>query len=182
MQRFITEAQQECYKQCARLMVRVFGDEVQASMDAPEFTVTAGSARIDVVVRPWRDTAIVTTRAIVVSEPTVDYDLLAFLLAENEQFDLGGFGIDQHGDVIFKHATISGSLTEDTLRATVQTVMLIADQYDDRIQHRWGGKRAADGRPNRAPLHRRQLQVKMQTGADAVDETVQYDSEEILGR
>ena len=144
MRRFTTQAQQDCYKQCARLMVRAFGDEVQTSMDTAEFSVTAGSAQVDVVVLPWRDTAIVSAQATVVRQPAIDYDLLAFLLSENVQFDLGGFGINRDGDVVFKHATIASSLTEDILRASVQTVMLCADQYDDRIQTRWGGKRAAD--------------------------------------
>jgi hypothetical protein len=179
MTRFISQAQKDCYKQCARIMVAVFGDAVQASMDAPEFSVAAGSARVDVIVTPWRDTAIVAAMAVVVQKPAIDYDLRAFLLAENLQFDLGGFGINQQGDVVFKHATIGTALSEDSLRASVQTVMLIADQYDDRIQARWGGQRATDSRPSRPQPHRRQLRVKMQTGADAVDETVKYDSDEI---
>ena len=79
----------------------------------------------------------------------------------------------------FKRSILGGSVSEAELRETVRYVMLIADQYDDRIQARWGGKRAIDVANKPAPPHRRQLRVKMHTGADAMDETFQLDPEDL---
>lgn len=179
MPRFLTTAQRDGYKLCARLMVGIFGDEAQASLDRPEFSVVAGSARIDVIVTPWRDSFVATVQSVVVAGPNLDYNLLEFLLTENALFDLGAFGLDKGGNVQFRRAILGPSLTETELRASVQYLMLIADQYDDRIQSRWGGQRASDSRPMPSPPHRRQLRVKMQTGVAAADETVQVDSDDI---
>ena len=65
------------------------------------------------------------------------------------------------------------------LRETVRYVMSIADQYDDRIQARWGGKRAIDVAAKAAPPHRRQLRVKLHTGAEQLDETFLMNPEDL---
>lgn len=172
---FITDAQKECYKRVARLMIELFGDAVEASVDAPEFTVGLGSALVDVSVTPWRDDAIVRSRALVVSRPRADNELYAFLLQESATFDFGGFGLTGEGDVIFQDALLGSGCDRRELHVSVHTVLHIADQYDDRIQQRWGGQRASD----------RSKHVRVVTPhytgrdtADAGDETVRFDKDD----
>ena len=178
MPRFISSAHCDGYKACARLMIGIFGDLAEAVPDKTEFSVRSGSARIDITVSPWRDSFVVVVSAVVVSAARLDYDLLEFLLTENTSLDFGGFGIDRRGNVQFRRAVLGVSLSEAELRETVRYVMLIADQYDDRIQARWGGRRAIDSQSKAAPPHRRSLRVKMDSGAELVDETFQMDPDE----
>ncbi len=179
---FLTDPQRQCYKQVARFMVQGFGDQVEASLESPEFTIAAGSARVDVKVMPWRDDVIVNVHAKVVSGVEVNKNLLLFLLNENVQFDIGGFGLDLDGNVVFVQSIIGHSITEKVLTKTVKTVMLIADQYDDRIQSRWGGKRASDDPTIRGSGDPQQVQVYAPGGEDDGSETIQMSADDIIGQ
>ncbi len=182
MHEFVTAPQRQCYKKVARLMVQGFGDQVEASLQLPEFTIAAGSARIDVKVTPWRNDVIVNVQAKVISGVEVNETLLLFLLNENVQFDIGGFGLDPDGNVVFGQSIIGDSLTENVLTKTVKTVMLIADQYDDRIQARWGGKRATDDPTMRGGIEPEQVQVYAPGSEDDGSETIQMSAEDIIGQ
>lgn len=179
MPRFITDGQRDAYKAVARALLRTFGDAVEASLEAPAFSLASGSARVEVGVMPWRDTALIKIRALLIENARVDFDLLDFLLRENQQLDLGGFALDGAGGVFFQHTILGSGVSEDVVRTSVQTVMLVADQYDDRIQQRWGGRRSVDTSPRTQGFRPRKLQVKAQTGADTCDETLQFDAEDL---
>jgi len=45
---------------------------------------------------------------------------------------------------VFDHTIVGQSCDKDELRASVLTVVLCADRYDDEIVRRWGGERALD--------------------------------------
>ncbi len=174
--RFLTEAHRVAYKNVARLMISLFGDNCEASMERSEFSVDVGTARIDVLVSAWRDDALVTVRSIVVRRPRLDFDLMEFLLHENTTFDMGAFGITRAGDVEFKHALLGTNCSEDDLRLSVWSVMHVADQYDDRIKQRWGGFRAIDKSDT----------VKVADGhlgaGSLEDETVQFSADDVTRR
>lgn len=172
--RFLTDQHQSTYKRVARHLIGLWGDRVEASLELPAFSVTAGSARVDIQVIAWRDNAIVRARSTVVSRAAVDFDLMEFLLFENAAMDVGAFALTRGGDVVFQHSILGLSCEAHEVRLTVQTVMHVADQYDDRIQARWGGQRAID---------RRKTMSVVTTGrpADGSDsgETVQFKGDEL---
>ena len=174
MARFLTEAHQAAYKHVARLMITLFGDKVEASMERTEFTVGLGSARVDVTVAPWRDDAMVTVGAVVLVQPRVDFDLMEFLLHENADFDIGSFGLSRGGNLVLRHGIMARSCDEQTLKTVVWTLMRMADQYDDRIQQRWGGQRAID-RPRTVSV----VRTSDPGGASLADETVQFSRDDV---
>ena len=142
---FKTAAQQASYERVAGFMKELFGEQARAVPDAPMFGITNGSALIFVSVHPWgEDDASVQARAFVVRGPELRPDLLDYLLRENESLRLGGFGIDQDGDIVFRHTLRATECTKADLRALVSAVAWTADKYDDEIIAKWGGKRAAD--------------------------------------
>lgn len=141
---FISDSHKAVYKQCARLMMGLFGDSVRALPGRTAFCVDIGSAQVELAVVPYHDDAIVMTSATVISGAAVDADLTMWLLQQNATIDLGAFALAPNGDIVFKHAIMGGGLDENELRMSVWSVMRIADDYDDAIKGRWGGQRAID--------------------------------------
>jgi hypothetical protein len=148
---FMSDAQRETYKRVARAMVEMFGDKVEAAEDQPLLSMRLGSAVVDVTVEPWRDDdAVVTSQAEVVVGPRIDMDLLRFLMNENARFDFGAFGLvspalpEDPSTVVFRHALVGSGCDKRELWASVQSVLRVADMYDERIKARWGGHCAVE--------------------------------------
>ena len=69
-------------------------------------------------------------------------EMMKFLLNRNAGFIFGAFGVDPKGTVGFGHTILASSMDVDELGASVRTVLQVADEYDDQIVARWGGKTA----------------------------------------
>jgi hypothetical protein len=142
---FFTKPQEACYHRIRKMMEDLFADDVVAREDAPVFGLHMGSALAEAVVYPWgEDDAVVTTRAYVVRGTEVTFDLMKFLLQENDRLRFGGFGVDEDGDIFFQHAIVGSTVDPEELRASVLAVVITADEYDDRIIEAYGGQSALD--------------------------------------
>ena len=173
--RFLNDAHRHTYKSVARMMVGLFGDNVEASLELTELSVGLGTARADVRVMPWQDDALVIVSSTLLRQTAVDFDLMEFLLQENAAMDIGSFSLARSGDVVFRHVILGATLNEAALKAVVWSVLRVADQYDDRIRQRWGGRRSID-----TP---RSVRVVRGTASAGVgDDTAQFTSADVEGR
>jgi hypothetical protein len=142
---FQNKAQEEVYTRVGRFMKELFGDMVFVRDDAPIYGIRFGSAFIQVSVYPWGDAdSTITTRAYVVYGAELTPELMKFLLRKNEEMRFGAFGIDGEGDIEFEHTIVGATCQKEELKASVYTVMKVADQLDDEIVAKWGGQRALD--------------------------------------
>jgi len=143
--RFETAAQEACYNRVLPWMRELFGGFALEFEDYPRVGVAVGSAFAVVSIHPWADEeATVATRAYVVTGAKADADLYEWLLRKNDEMRFGAFGIDDEGDIFFKHSILGSTMDKDELKASVLAVVMTADTNDDDIIRRWGGKRALD--------------------------------------
>ncbi|HEY9865233.1 MAG TPA: YbjN domain-containing protein [Candidatus Obscuribacterales bacterium] len=142
---FQSAIQEACYNKVATWMRELYGKFPCAREDVPGLAMVMGSALVEVFVFPWeKDDAIINARSYVVTEVELSPDLLHFLLRENHIMRFGAFGIDEQGDIIFEHTIVGSTCDKLELEASVNAVLEIADDYDDKIVERWGGRRALD--------------------------------------
>ena len=143
---FENEEQEKTYK-----TIEPWVEEIAAGLqcekleDIPEFRLQLGSALAQTAVYPMGDDdAVISTRAYVVTGVDLTPDLMHFLLRENDRMTFGAFGIDQDGDIFFEHTIVGSTCDKIELKTSLSSVVLIADEYDDLIVEKWGGKRAID--------------------------------------
>lgn len=142
---FQTSAQQKCYERIAPWMQELFGDSAVAFEDEPLFIITIGSAVASTRVIPWGDDeALITTRAYVVTNVEITPELSYYLLRANDGIYFGRFALDGEDDVVFEHSLVGSTCDRIELKHSVTTVVRLADDYDDELVARWGGKRALD--------------------------------------
>lgn len=142
---FETDAQKDCYEKITPWLKDLFGGTALTRGDRPVIGVARGSAFAQVGVFPWGDSdAIITTRAYVVADIELNAELLRFLLHENGGMHFGAFGVDDDGDIFFEHSIVGSTCDKKEIEASVTAVVQTADEYDDRIVARWGGRRALD--------------------------------------
>lgn len=103
-----------------------------------------GSTHVDVTVLEFGDQIAVRSVAPVAIGSRLGPDLLRFLLQKNAEFVFGGFGLTAQGVVIFSHTILASSMDLQELGASVKTILLMADHFDNEIVKRWGGKTMAD--------------------------------------
>lgn len=143
--RFDTNAQKQCYEKILPLMKEMFGDFAGQREEIPEFGVLVGSAFAQTAIYPFgEEESVISTRAYVVTGAELTADLMHFLLRENDRMTFGAFGIDEEGDIFFEHSILGSTCDPEELKSSVSSVVLIADEYDDLIVDKWGGKRAID--------------------------------------
>lgn len=142
---FETEAQKACFEKVAPWIAELFGGSVLRNPDRPVLGVLEGSAFAQVGVFPWgAGDATITTRAWVVTDIELGEELLLFLLRENGGMHFGAFGVDDEGDIFFEHSIVGSTCDRKELESSVVAVLRTADEYDDRIVARWGGRRSLD--------------------------------------
>ena len=112
--------------------------------DEHGFGLFMGSAWVEVAVRPWKEDTVINVSSNVVSGAKVDRELLQFLLNENDDLVFGAFSMNGAGDIIFQHTIVGPTCDPEELQASVDAVLEVADEYDDRIVEKWGGQRALD--------------------------------------
>jgi hypothetical protein len=141
---FKHDKHREAYEKTKEYLHAAFGPLVHDLEEVPGFAVPYGSAIAFVRVLPWRDEAVVCTRAYVVMGVEHTPELMEFLLRSNADFVFGAFGFDEDGDITFEHTILATHMDRDELRDSVLAVLVTADQFDDRITERFGGLRALD--------------------------------------
>ena len=142
---FANEAHQKCYEKVAGYMKDLFGEFARTIPDKPMFGIAMGSALAQVAVLPWRDDeTVVSVRSYVVTGAELKPDLLKFLLEKNNEMRFGGYGVDHDGDIFFTHSVVGSTCDKNELRTSVMAVVSTADEMDDEIVGRWGGRRALD--------------------------------------
>lgn len=104
------------------------------------FILQRGSTHVDVQVISYNNLPAVRSMAPVTIGSRIDMDLMRFLLLKNAGLPFGAFGLDQRGVVGFSHTILATSMDKEELSASVNTVLVLADEFDDQIVARWGGK------------------------------------------
>lgn len=141
---FQTNAQRDCYERISPWMFEIFGGGV-LTFDEPLFIINLGSAVASTRVIPWEtDDALITTRSYVVTDIELTPELTYYLLRENNGIRFGRFALDAENDIVFEHSLVGSTCDQIELEYSVHTVVKLADNYDDEIVARWGGKRALD--------------------------------------
>lgn len=142
---FITPCQEQVYQRVRPWIEELFGESATADEQEPRFRVRLGSSVTEVQVLPWKgEQTIVMARALVVREVGFDPTLLQYLLRQNAVIRFGGFFIESDNEVYFGHSIVGSTCDKPELEATIRSVSMTADRYDDEIRERWGGLRALD--------------------------------------
>jgi hypothetical protein len=142
---FQTDAQKAVYEKVGQYMKELFGELAGARTDLPAYYLRMGSATVQAFILTWGDQdAVVNVRSYVVTGAERTPEMLEFLLRENFNMRFGAFGLDPDGDVTFEHNIIGSTCDKNELKAAVMAVLGTADEYDDQIVGRWGGKRSND--------------------------------------
>jgi hypothetical protein len=142
---FKTSGQREVYYRILPWMHDLFGESLVVFEDEPLFIVNLGSAVASTRVVPWHEEeTLITTRSYVVTDINITPELSYYLMRENNGIYFGRFAYDAENDIVFEHSLVGESCDHMELNHSVTTVIRIADNYDDEIVARWGGKRALD--------------------------------------
>jgi hypothetical protein len=116
-------------------------------VDDSLYTVKQGSTYVLIHVAPWGDDrAVVRCFAQLVRGVPLLGELARQLIIMNAHLRFGAFAYEPGTSmVLFQHSILGGAtLDPEELVATVTDVALIADEFDDRIQARYGGQTMKD--------------------------------------
>ncbi len=127
-----------------RARIRAYLPEIYpdfVEFDDSTFTVQQGSATVSVIVRGWHenDCAVEFTSQMV-SGGNITPEVMRWLLAKNVELHFGGFGLLFDDTIVYSQTLPGGDLSTGEFEATVRTVAMIADHYDDEICTLAGGK------------------------------------------
>lgn len=144
---FTNGAEKACYDNVGAWLDEIFGEFVLKHEDKPMFAVEKGSATVEISIWPWNwedgtSEPVVTVYSFVVLEAEITPDLMAYLLNENSKLPFGAFQVNDDGSIVFKHAIWGNTCDKAELKTSVMAVLYNADQYDDEIVGRWGGRTA----------------------------------------
>ncbi|MEM2889785.1 MAG: YbjN domain-containing protein [Candidatus Hadarchaeum sp.] len=142
---FETPAQKAIFEKVGTWMKELFGEQAMARQDAPAYGIVVGSSLTQVFVIPWGDDdATIETMSYVVTGPELSPELLRFLLEKNFNMRFGAFSLDGDGDIVFSYGIVGSTSDKEELKASIFAVAKTADEFDDQIVSRFGGKRAID--------------------------------------
>jgi len=142
---FETEAQRRAYEHCVELARAVFGETLVPLEDEPCFVMAKGSAFLYAHVKPWgEDRSVLQVYAPVVFGAEMTLDLALYLLQENDSMRFGAFSVGEDGTIFFNHNIVADSMDKEEFKASILAVLMGADDCDDEIVQRWGGRRASD--------------------------------------
>jgi hypothetical protein len=126
-------------QQVAAMLPRVGIGNFQ-QLEPGHWILQRGSTHVDIQVINFNNMPAVRSVAPVTIGSSLDAGLMRFLLEKNAEFIFGAFGVDPRGVVFFTHTILATSVDPAELAASVNTVLSMADQHDDLIVARWGGK------------------------------------------
>lgn len=119
------------------VMVDMYGTD-----DHGNYVLGIVSARV-FIVPTWikNGSTIIRVFAITNLDVPVTPELTTYLLEKNLEFVFGGFALDaKAGAVWFNHNMLGDFAHPEQLEATLAAVAQTADQYDDEIKERFGGR------------------------------------------
>ena len=139
------DAQKRAHEKIAQYMRELFGEMAYVNPNAPHMSVRFGSALVHISVNPWTDEdATACIYSFLVAGADLQPDLLLHLLRLNDTMRFGAFGVDAEQKVFFSYTATGNVLDKPTLRALIMAVAGTADDHDDKLVARWGGKRYID--------------------------------------
>ena len=121
--------------------------------DHGNYVLGLESARV-FVVPAWlgEDKTVIRVFAITNLGVPVTADLTKYLLEKNMEFVFGGFALDvDQGAIWFNHNLLGDFAAPEELEATMAAVAHTADQYDDEIKGRFGGRLYVEAPENSVP-------------------------------
>ncbi len=121
--------------------LRDFGDAF-TKVDACSYFAKKGSALVSIRILPFEQDAIVEVGANVVEGATLSQELLRELLELNHSMVFGKFGLGPGGVVTLQHALFGSTLDRPELVNAVKGVARAADEWDDKIVAKAGGRTA----------------------------------------
>ena len=86
----------------------------------------------------------IVTQSLVAGQVPQSPELTAWLLATNLELPLGAFGFKSGTIVLRQSLAAAQDLSLEQFRANFFTIAILADQFDDQIVARFGGKRSAE--------------------------------------
>jgi hypothetical protein len=95
------------------------------------------------IVPTWLENGATVVRVFAITnlDVPVTADLTTYLLAKNLDFVFGGFALDvDNGAVWFNHNVLGDYMAAEELEATLSAVAHTANQFDDEIKNRFGGR------------------------------------------
>lgn len=105
------------------------------------YTALSGSTFGVVKVMPaGEDDTWVRFSAPVVCGATLSPDLLEFLLRKNADYAATKFDINTNNEIWLQYSVFGSVIDFNTCRLSLAFVLTIADQMDDEIRGRWGGR------------------------------------------
>lgn len=113
------------------------------------------------------DRALVRLAAQIVTGITMSGDLAKRLLRVNSKLRFGAFGYQEEGRVVtLSHSLLGGGhMTEEALLAALEDLVLLADEFDDKLVSAGGGSRMEDLLQEEAVEHLRDTQEQMESTA-----------------
>jgi hypothetical protein len=121
--------------------LRDFGDAF-SKVDACSYFAKKGSALVSIRILPFQGDAVIEVGANVVEGATLSQELLAELMRENYSMVFGKFGLAPSGVVTLQHALLGSTLDRASLVNVVKAVAKTADDWDDKIVAKAGGRTA----------------------------------------
>ena len=106
------------------------------------YIVGIASARV-FIVPTWIENGATIVRVFAITnlDVPVTADLTRWLVEKNLEFVFGGFALDaDQGAVWFNHNILGDFAHPEQLEATLAAVAQTADEYDDEIKNRFGGR------------------------------------------
>lgn len=146
---FQTTSQQRIHEKVGCYLAEIGVPFESFAGEVPGYVVQSGSASASVLVLPAGESeCIVGVVCTVVRGANVgDPALLEFLLRQNDSLLIAELGIDASGDIMIHHTLVGSGCTRSSLHGSLVNVLSAADNLDDQIVERWGGKRALEPPP-----------------------------------
>lgn len=139
----LSPAQANVNEQLKRLLPRI-GLGLFREIQPGHHICQHGSTHVEVRVIDFGGRVAVRSVAPVAIGSRLDAELMRFLLNKNASLVFGAFGVNEQDTVVFTHTILASSMDVEELGASVNSVLLMADQYDDQIVRHWGGKTMRD--------------------------------------
>ena len=139
----------EMQKNVYAMLLSWFNTDIQngaihSAPGSPLFFTQRGTTVVHVMVNPMGENeAVITVGARVVTGAKITPELMLFLLAHNSSSLFGAFGIDPESGIIsFDHSIIGSTCDMKELSTSITAVATTADELDDVIIGKFGGKSA----------------------------------------
>ena len=143
-----SEAHKQAYDKVRDYLYAQFG-EVNVMQMGDTFALQEGSTFVYVRTFPiGAKQAGVEVFSYVVVDVTITEELMRYLLTHNLRLMFGGFGLavddSGKGAIVLTHTILGESMQRKELYASVSAIARVADDLDDQIVAKFGGKTALD--------------------------------------